>query len=490
MYDDVSSRRAPFWPHFQVHFGHSTLHSSYTHMGLSELPPEIILTILDCIDVTAILAVCLLSKTFRAVAQPRLYHDITLGPENVLSSLPLLCRTVITCPLLAKQVRYLDIDTDDLAPGQEDTGPDDLPAEDNRLLELESQSLVNGMNRFDSSVFEAEAAILPMLLIARSPNLRQLAITLDPQGLSLLTSLAQVRNNTPGSLFCRDGIFQSLCVDCRQDSHGGDINVNSIARLVSLLDLTKIQVNDYSSSGQEACNTIYPVSLPLGLPSLSTVSLSRSSIGESGIGMLLGSCRDLESFYCGQDDCQSNQLSPRLLYSLLYGHRDSLRVLQLSSLDNDSTSDSSAARPIADSESGSLTDFVRLEYLTLDQVYLGKTPQFPIYLKHLAVQNCQFPIAPLLAYIAGLALDRKLPSLASISLHADAICPGQMLGLPHRGATDVLFDKACLDLLGSLDGTGITLQLEGNLLDKTVRGYEAAFECGDPGVFWPFMYLK
>lgn len=117
-------------------------------MGLSELPPEIILTILDCIDVTAILAVCLLSKTFRAVAQPRLYHDITLGPENVLSSLPLLCRTVITCPLLAKQVRYLDIDTDDLAPGQEDTGPDDLPAEDNRLLELESQSLVNGMNRF------------------------------------------------------------------------------------------------------------------------------------------------------------------------------------------------------------------------------------------------------------------------------------------------------------------------------------------------------
>lgn len=154
-----------------------------------------------------------------------------------------------------------------------------------------------------------------------------------------------------------------------------------------------------------------------------------------------------------------------------------LRVLQLSSLDY-SIGDS-AAPSIADSEFGSLTDFVSLERLILDQVYLGKAPQFPICLKHLAVQNCQFPIAPLLAYMAGLALDGKLPSLASISPHTDAIYPGQMLGLPHRGATDGLFDKACLELLGSLNGTGITLQLEGNLLDKTVQGYDAAFECGD-----------
>lgn len=454
-------------------------------MGLGELPPEIILIILDCIGVAEILDVCLLSKKFRALAQPWLYHDITLGPEDIRSSLLLLSRTVTTCPLIAKQVRCLDIDTDNLFPDQ-GTDRDELPAEDTRLLELASQNLVTRMNT-EYSGFQTEA-ILPMLLIARSPNLRQLTITLDPEGLGLFTSLARVRNNTSTSLFCRDGVFQSLSVDCRQDSHGGDINVNSIARLLSLLRLTNIQVNDYSLRGQQQCNTIYPVSLPLGLPSLSTVSLSRSRIGESGIGMLLCSCRDLESFYCGQDDLQSNQLSPRQLYSLLSSHRDSLRILQLSSLDD--SIGASPALPIAESGFGSLTDFVGLEYLTLDQVYLGKAPQFPVYLKHLAVQNCQFPIAPLLAYIAGLALDSKLPSLVSISLHTDAFYPGQMLGLPHRGATDILFDKACLDLLSNLSGTGIALKLEGNLLEKTVEGYDAAFECGDPGAFWPFMYLK
>ncbi|OJJ00833.1 hypothetical protein ASPVEDRAFT_591069 [Aspergillus versicolor CBS 583.65] len=454
-------------------------------MGLGELPPEIILIILDCIGVTETLGICLLSKKFRALAQPQLYHDIVLGPEDIRSSLPLLCRTVTTCPFIAQQVRCLDIDTDLFL--DQDTGRYELPAKDIQPLELQSQNLVKGMNMPDSSAFETEA-ILPMLLIARSPNLRQLTITLDPQGLGLFTSLAQVRNSTPTSLFCRDGVFESLSVDCRQDSHGGDININSIARLLSLLRLTSIQVNDYSLRGQQQCNTIYPVSLPLGLPSLSTVSLSRSHIGESGIGMLLCSCRDLESFYCGQEDLQSNQLSPRQLYSLLSSHRDSLRILQLSSLD-DSIPDS-AALPMAESEFGSLTDFVGLEYLTLDQVYLGKAPQLPVYLKHLAVQNCQSPIAPLLVYIAGLALDSKLPRLASISLHTDTFYPGQMLGLPHRGATDILFDKACLDLLSSLSGTGIALKLEGNLLEKTVEGYDAAFECGDPGAFWPFMYLK
>lgn len=482
MHDDVFAPR-----HILPHLQPILTHTVYTDMGLGELPPEIILLILDCIGVAEILDVCLLSKKFRALAQPRLYHDIALGPVDIRSSLLLLCRTVTTCPLIAKQVRCLDIDTDDLFPDQ-DTGRDELPAEDIRLLELEIQNLVNGMNTPHSSGFETVTAILPMLVIARSPNLRQLTITLDPQGLGLFTSLAQVRNSAPSSLYCRDGVFESLSVDCRQDSHGGDININSIARLLSLLRLTNIQINDYSLCGQQPCNKIYPASLPLGLPSVSTVSLSRSRIGESGIGMLLCSCRDLESFYCGQDDLQSNQLSPRQLYSLLSSHRDSLRILQLSSLD-DSIPDS-AALPIAESEFGSLTDFVGLEYLTLDQVYLGEAPQLPVHLKHLAVQNCQFPIAPLLAYIAGLALESKLLSLASISLHTDAFYPGQMLGLPHRGATDVLFDKACLDLRSSLNGTGIKLILEGNLLEKTVEGYDAAFECGDPGVFWPFMYLK
>ncbi|KAL2866144.1 uncharacterized protein BJX67DRAFT_356674 [Aspergillus lucknowensis] len=69
-------------------------------------------------------------------------------------------------------------------------------------------------------------------------------------------------------------------------------------------------------------------------------------------------------------------------------------------------------------------------------------PSNPLRYKNVSSQSRNRSIA---RCRARLALSGQLPRLHSVSLHSNSICPGQMLDFPLRGATDVLFDKACED---------------------------------------------
>ncbi|RDH27074.1 hypothetical protein BDQ94DRAFT_122862 [Aspergillus welwitschiae] len=463
-------------------------------MELSDLPPEIVLIILDFIETTAALNdICLVSKKFCAIAQPLLYHEIILGPGDVLLSILLLCRTITTCPLIAAHIQQLDIDTDNpgflLAEGEHNinaVNPDKMPKADIHLLEKEAQDL--NLGGIDASHFGTEigdSVIFSMLIISRTQNLRSLVITLDPQGLFLLTSLSQGRINALWSLPCLGGL-QRLHLRCRKGRCNNRMNMNSIARLLSLLPLREIQISDYCSGGQDSYETDIADVTPLRSISASAVSLNGSSIEETDIDVLIGLCKNLTAFYYGPCGSYNYQLSFQRLYSLLSCRRDSLRVLQLS------FDDPFGIPPtFRDHQSGGPPkQFVVLEYLILDQVYLSRIPELPSSLVHLTIRECRSPIAQALACIAESVLNGKLPNLQCISLHSDIACPGQMISLPKRGATDILFNKTCQDLHNILDGTGITLELEKDLLDKTVQGYGAAYEYGQPGEFWPFIYLE
>jgi hypothetical protein len=138
---------------------------------------------------------------------------------------------------------------------------------------------------------------------------------------------------------------------------------------------------------------------------------------------------------------------------------------------------------------GSLKEFASLEFLTIDQLYLANAPELPSTLAYLAIQNCPTPIAGLLTHIGKLALTGYFPNLKTVSLRSDITCPGGMLGLPRRDATDVLFDEACQTLRDKFKGAKIKLCLESDLLGSTVREYATMFEYGQPGVYWPFIYL-
>ncbi|KAL5344011.1 hypothetical protein BJX70DRAFT_6274 [Aspergillus crustosus] len=468
-------------------------------MSFDVLPAELVLLTLDCIDsVTSLKDCCLVSKRFRAIAQPLLFHEITLAPEGLPQSLLLLCRTITTCPLIASQVRLFDIDTEksELVTASDPDAPTrpGLSVADLGLMKIEAQNLrLNSIASFSSKTWATDSIILPILLISRFPNLRELFITLDPAGICLLTALVQARteDNTSQSLSCL-ARFKTLHLACFQDSLGNEIDLTSITFLLSLLHLSKIQISDYAfnshANEQGICNTIDTLDVPLGPLSISTISLCFSSMKAAGVQTLVNSCKELAAFYCGQCDSQPEQLNPQELYALLKSQRSTLRVLQLSFQDD---SVAICTSPVfTKSQFGSLKKFDRLEYLTVDQLYLGNTPDLPSSLTHLVIQNCQTPIAQSLTYLANLALAGYLPSLESVSLHSDAIYPGGMLDLPHRGATDVLFHEACLNLQKRFNGTGITLRLDTDLLGVTARGYETAFEYGHPGIFWPFIYLE
>lgn len=464
-------------------------------MELSDLPPEIILIILDFIETTVALHdICLVSKKFCAIAQPLLYHEIILGPGDVLLSILLLCRTITTCPLIAAHVQQLDIDTDNpgflLAEDENNFNavyPDKMPKADIHLLEKETRDL--NLGGIDASHFGTEigdTVIFTMLIISRSQNLRSLAITLDPQGLFLLIGLSQGRINALSSLSpCLDGL-ERLHLRCRNGRCNDRINMNSIARLLSLLPLREIQITDYCSGGQDSYETDDADVTPLRSLSASTLSLSGSSIEETDFNVLIGLCKYLTAFYYGQCGSYNFQLSSSRLYSLLSCRWDSLRVLQLSFGNQFAIPPAFEDRQFG----GSLKQFVVLEYLILDQVYYNCTSELPSSLIHLEIRDCRSPIAQALACIAETVLNGQLPNLQCISLHSDITYPGQMINLPKRGATDILFNKTCSDLRNILDGTEITLQLEKDLLDKTVQGYGAAYEYGQPGEFWPFIYLE
>jgi hypothetical protein len=130
-----------------------------------------------------------------------------------------------------------------------------------------------------------------------------------------------------------------------------------------------------------------------------------------------------------------------------------------------------------------------LEFLTINQLYLADAPELPSMLTYLAIQNCQAPIVELLTHIGKLALTGDLPNLKTVLLRSDITYPGRMLDLPRRGATDILFGEACQTLRDKFKGTKIKLGLESDLLGSTVQGYATMFEYGQPGVYWPFIYL-
>ncbi|KAL4867988.1 hypothetical protein BDV12DRAFT_108882 [Aspergillus spectabilis] len=462
-------------------------------MSFYRLPAEIVLLILDCIDTIPILKnFCLTSRKCRAVAQPLLYREIILAAKDLPLSVLLLCRTVTTCPLIAAQIRLLDIDTE--KSGFTVTAAEvkrrGLSVADLRLLKIEAQNLkLNSGESFDSRFWATDSIILPVLLISRCQNLRELFITLDPAGLSLLTGLAQARteDNSSQLLSCL-GSVEILHLGCFQDCHGGGIEISNITLLLSLLHLSKIQISDYASNELHPWKEIDAVESPLGSLSIATISLCLCSIRAAEVGELVKSCKELASFYCGQSDSQPEQLNPYELYSQLFCQRSSLRVLQLSFQDDPMVV--SASPIFTASECGSLREFGSLEYLTIDQLYLGNAPELPSSLTYLSVQNCQTPIAEVLAYLAQVALTGHFPSLKRVSLHTSRFYPGGMLDLPRIGATDVLFNAACQKLRRSFKETKIKLYLESDLLDVTSQGYADAFEFGHPGGFWPFIYVQ
>lgn len=467
---------------------------------LNSLPVEVILIILDCFeDNLMLLSISLVSKRLCTIAQPRLFKEITLS-SSFIPPLLLLIRTVIGCPDLAAHVLSLEID--DAADSDEESEPD-IPAYSTQarkqhtvppdfwgpevaVMTEELRNLNIPCQDSAPSVLETtDAGILSTLLISFTPNLCHLSIAVDHHLLDLLLNLAK-RLGDGVSRPVGLGSLRSLHLECLQDSHSSEVTFQEVALLLPLLQLTEFQLSGCAGySWEEAAQSRLSGALDKSL-SLSTISVIQSDLDAVSMGMLCHSSKRLTAFHYDECDMGNEQLSHQQLHSSLHSQSHNLVNLRVGLSRNDHSSTVISI----DVLNSSFLAYVNARFMGLDQLFLGILPQLPSSLEHLAIQYCRVPVLKTLTFVAWQANQGLLPALNLISLHSDICYPGGMLGLPARGATDVLFEIACQDLQKLFKETGITLRVESNLLEKTVQGYDFEYSHGTPGAFWPFIHLR
>jgi len=229
---------------------------------------------------------------------------------------------------------------------------------------------------------------------------------------------------------------------------------------------------------------LHPQTLPI-----TRLSFAKSCLTASNLQVLISACKDLKVFSFTnrrKSHQQDQQFSPIELYSALDCQKSKIQDLRVC-LETDSISQ---AFDWDGSTYDSFKECMRMKFLELDERFLGLPPAgFPESLEYLVIQNCQSSIFDLLSYLAALVLTgTELTSLKAISVYAHILFPGGMLGLPLKGVTDLMFNKAQQDLVALFLGTEVTLHFESGLLEKTYLGYEVASEHGYIGDYGPFVY--
>jgi hypothetical protein len=468
--------------------------------NLNSLPLEVISMILDCFeDDSMLLSVSLVSKRLCAIAQPRLFREITLSSSKILPLL-LLLRTVVSSADLAAHVLSLEIE--DAADSDEESQPDSLAnfpqartqhivpvvflgAEVAGMSEEVRNLNVPWQDAAPSILETTNACILSILLISFTPNIHHLSIAVDQRHLDLLLNLAKrLSDGVSRPLGLKS--LRSLHLECLSDGHSSKVTIRDVASLLSLLHLTEFQLSGCAGYSWEEAAQLRPLGMLDKPLSLSTLAVIQSDLDAASMEMLCRSCKRLTVFHYEEADMGNEQLSHRQLHTSLHSQRLNLVNLRVGL----SRNDNSSAIFTTDAQNSFFIEYVNAKFMGLDQLFLGILPQLPYSLEHLAIQYCRVPVLQTLTFVASQAKQGLLPAMNLISLHSDICYPGGMLGLPARGATDVLFEIACQDLQKLFRGTAIILRVESNLLEKTVQGYDFEYNHGTPGAFWPFIHLR
>lgn len=486
---------------------------------LSSLPLELVVYIIQSVEDDKDLgALCTVSKTISAIAQPFLYREIDLedcdGVHGTLS-LFLLTRTITNSPVIAGWIHCLRIDavatcgcdSFSLEPyGQilPTWNPDGKYGSNKIEIENFVNAVGSFVEKYDVSEFLSESNsklnILAGLLVSCTSNLTKLTIRVNRNDLALLSALGQQSSIGHSSL----SKIETLCLRSSIEATPKDeLSFDSITSLLTLLPrLNTIWIsgclgrnNSLSNNKLDAVRSkqlhmgyrIAPQRLPI-----THLSFTKSCLTASNLHVLLSACKDLKVFsftnrHKSQQKHRSPQFSPLDLYSALDCQTSTLEDLRVT-LETDSIAQ---AFDWDGCTYGSFKKCTRLRFLEVDERFLGFPPAgLPDSLEYLVIQNCQSSIFGLLSYLASLVLSGKeLTSLKTISIHAHDLFPGGMLGLPLKGATDLLFFEAQQDLLGLFLGTEVALHFESGLLERTSLGYKAASEVGYLGDYGPFVYV-
>lgn len=478
--------------------------------GFSSLPVELVICIVQSAETNSELrAWCTVSKAISTIAQPLLYHEIDFEDCDAAQgamSLFLLTRTITNSPKIAGWIQCLRIDTvttggcESILLEPYDRVPQWITKGKYLPYDGEDKNFSIAVDKLEticdiSSVLTAsnpKPNVLATLLVSCMTNLTKLTIHVNRDSLAFLSALSQ----QPVSGYSCLAKIESLCLFCSAEAFTRDkIAFDDVVPMLLLLPkLSSIWISGCFGGPKDKQDDLRsnPSTRLLILPQtlrLAQLSFTESYLTASNLNILFNACKDLKVFSftnCDKPQRNEQQFSPIDLYSALACQQTSIQDLRVS-LETDSISQT------LDWDGctyGSFKNCTGMRFLEVDGRFLGLAPAgLPISLEYLVIKNCQSSIFKLLKYLAALVLTgTELPSLRTVSVYDHILFPGGMLGLPLKGATEVLFNKAQQDLLALFLGTAVKLRFEKGLLEKTFLGYEVASRGGFSGDYGPFLY--
>ncbi|RJE24300.1 hypothetical protein PHISCL_03355 [Aspergillus sclerotialis] len=375
-----------------------------------------------------LLDVCLVSRKFRDLAQPLLYHHFDdVGLAGDLSKTVLFARTIYRRPDLGEHVQDICFLPIPIGLG----GPMGLTAEDLEffkgvILDLrlgdQEKTWISAMEKSDLSVFAA-------LLVNRTPNLRDLTL---PGGQLFMKPLTRLFSRNPSFLPNLESIwFESE----------GELPGYDIASYQEFLTLPKLKFPTFEYGN--LVDSSFPFTWAPGTLATEDVAFHHCYIDAGALKKFMQACKSLKSFVCQNFSLDPrDQRAPSLRAVPEFNaaqaqeaallHRDTLEHFHVEfargpwEIQNVEEYNSSCVKV------GSFRDFSVLEVIMLPHAVLPPHPQFPRSLKMLHITDCNSSIREIAGNIATDCKNGLYPhftdfKVLTIDVTAPIKLPGQRI---------------------------------------------------------------
>lgn len=419
---------------------------------LLDLPNELLILIVSNFDhwqwKSELQALCLTSKLLREIAQSLLYcryvrevkckccHKNASPPGRIVPMI-LFTRTLITRPDLAARVRRATFDASE----------DEFDEDDVRKAQFDAYTikvLAEGFQRLpedDRARWFMEAVAMmsnPYLILLSTlmPNLEQLNLTIDEEGLAdfepLFTDWSPSSIKQPFLMNLKSLNIRDLT---RTESDALEGLVDAMA-LPQLEEFTLVYLNGDAEGCP--CFTFAPGSL-----NISKLCLLDACLDAESLESIVAGCKRLEYFtyyganFDGSNIEDSGQFDPSELICILDCQKKSLRSIRCN-LDWEDVHPPDWKQC---SKYGSFEEFDKICHLDLDQYPWAENQGLPASLHCLAIGNISFPIVDTIislnqrtctGYSPLLGNPGDLPTLHQLTICPRDNSPNGMLNVPSR----------------------------------------------------------
>ncbi|EED22626.1 conserved hypothetical protein [Talaromyces stipitatus ATCC 10500] len=398
--------------------------------------------------------ICLVSRSFRDLAQPLLFRDFDEdGTSGDMTKIVSFAKSIYRNPELAKHVQRISIEAV-APPNVLDTMR--LDREDFvffkgvvKQLQLAEQEKV-----WISALKKADLSIFIALLVNQTPNLRHLCL---PGGEFSMEPILRLFQRNPSLL----SNLELFWIDSQDECAG-----HSIAAYARILTLTKLRTAGFEYGDLD--RTSFPASWTPGVLAVEDLAFHHCHIDAYALQKLTKACKKLKSFaynnFSLDPRVQRTMISEDVrefnaaqAHKAMLQHKDTLEHFNLAFASDLWDVEDLEEHIEKQIKIGSFRDFAVLESVFISHELLPPHPQFPHSLQILQITDCNVSVRGMVQNIANDCKNGLYPNLTNflilavditrpIKLPGQRIPPGQTPQQCYLSLRE-LFDGTLVDFL-------------------------------------------